>query len=239
MNFFHAAVLPGHKTVLRGQNDGDNLQTAGKCGEYLKTADTRFPRLGFRHPRDKNYCQPRSFCCFQVRIRRHDVTCFIRIIFMWAGPDLFQLAKHLPNMKEIREQGEIIAIVFDGCWPLSKVCLNTRTAAPARLPAETRNFSVPANWWPFSRSSPLPISRNSKASHCTKRVKSRWQEILHEIEKLNARTALLDRDPNSRLHFAQKCFLLFQPGQPAWPWLDSPMQPCLHCFRFLSPGMHL
>lgn len=130
---------------------------------------------------------------------------------MWAGPDLFQLAKHLPNMKEIREQGEIIAIVFG--WLLAVVkglseYAHSRAGATSRRNKELQRAGELVAFLSQLPAANLP-EQQSKSLH--KEGEKSLQEILHEIEKLNARTALLDRDPNSRLHFAQKCFLLFRP----------------------------
>ena len=128
---------------------------------------------------------------------------------MWAGPEL--IPRHLPGVKELREQIEIIAVALGWLLAVAKTCIeytHSRLSIASRRNKELHRAGELVGFLAQLSTARLP-EEQSHALHNEAQVS--LQEILQDIEKLNTRLSTLDKDPNSRLNVAQKMFLLFRP----------------------------
>src|SRR5947209_4714864 len=131
---------------------------------------------------------------------------------MLAGPEITQIGKHLPGVKELREQIEIIAVALGWLLAVTKSLIeytHSRLSLISRRNKELHRAGELVAVLSQLATAKLP-EEQSVALH--KEVQSSLNGILQDIEKLNVKLLAFDKDPNSRLNMAQKLFLLFRPN---------------------------
>ena len=130
---------------------------------------------------------------------------------MLAGPEITQVGKYFSNLKEFKEQIQIIVVVFGSGLAVTKSLIqyiHSRANLIARRNKELHRAGELVGFLSQLSTAKLPEEQNL-ALH--KEVQVSLEQVLEDIEKLNHKLLVLEKDPNSHLNPARKIFLFFRP----------------------------
>ena len=130
---------------------------------------------------------------------------------MLAGPELTQVGKYLFRIKEFKEQIQIIVVVSGSVLAVTRSLIqytHSRVNLVARRNKELQRAGELVTF--LSQLSTAKLSEE-QAVVLRQEIQTSLQGVLQDVEKVNGKLLVLERDPNSRLHLAQKLFLLFRP----------------------------